>query len=78
MGINLFEIVDAWITSINPTKEQIELARKRTIICNTCPHKIETIQGVKLAVICGKCGCPLAKKVFSKDQNPCPLKKWNF
>ena len=29
-----------------------------------------------IATVCGECGCPIAKKIFTNDYNPCPLKKW--
>jgi hypothetical protein len=35
------------------------------------------IKGLKWSALCGKCGCPLNKKVFSPNYNPCPLKKWD-
>jgi len=31
---------------------------------------------LKIGVVCGECGCPITKKIFSNDFNDCPLKKW--
>jgi len=76
MIYNFKEIFDAWVTSINPTQEQKELAQKRLDICKGCEYKKETVKGQKWSVICDACGCPLSKKVFSKLFNPCPKQKW--
>jgi hypothetical protein len=73
---NYKEIFDAWVTSFNPTMEQKELAQKRLDICKSCEFKKETISGIKWSTVCGACGCPLSKKVFSSLFNPCPKQKW--
>ena len=68
------EIVTAWATSFNPTDEQKELAENRYEICKSCP-KLEEKMGYE---ICGECGCPIKKKIFTqKQQNTCPLNKWD-
>lgn len=68
------EIVSAWATSLNPTKEQQELAQRRYQICKSCPSLNEKI-GIEY---CGECGCPIKKKIFTQKVNDtCPLNKWD-
>ena len=74
--INYKEIFDAWIISYNPTPKQEELAKLRLEVCLGCEFRKETIKGLKWSALCGKCGCPLNKKVFSTNYNACPVKKW--
>jgi hypothetical protein len=74
--IDYKEIFDAWKTSLNPTPEQEELAQKRLGVCLGCDFRKEVLKGVKWSAYCGDCGCPLNKKVFSKNFNPCTQKKW--
>ena len=74
---NYKEIFEAWVISMNPTPIQKELAQKRLNICKGCEHKKETINGLKWSTVCGACGCPLSKKVFSTLFNPCPKQKWD-
>lgn len=69
--MNLKEILEAWIIAHNPTQEQIELANLRGEICMSCPSRKHIIVD-----ICTECGCPISKKVFTNNYNPCPLKKW--
>lgn len=68
------EIVTAWMVSFNPTSEEKLLAEKRYEICSLCPNRVNRL-GVE---VCSACGCPLSKKIFTlKDQDTCPLHKWN-
>jgi ribosomal protein L37E len=70
--MNFTEIINAWIISFNPNESQKELALNRAKICDGCEYK-------KLIVkkpICSACGCPISKKIFSENQNPCPKGKW--
>jgi hypothetical protein len=76
MKKDVFEIFNAWITSLNPTEDQLILAQHRAAICKDCEHKQQFIKDLKLAIICNLCGCPIQKKIFSNKNNPCPLKKW--
>lgn len=76
MKKDVFEIFNAWITSLNPTENQLILAQHRAAICKDCEHKLQLVKDLKLAVICNLCGCPIQKKIFSNKNNPCPLKKW--
>lgn len=72
MGINLKKIAKAWITAANPTETQLELAEKRMDICNSCDKK----GSMAKIVVCTKCGCPLSKKIFTMENDACPLNKW--
>ena len=72
--INYKEIFDAWIISLNPTSNQVELAKLRLEVCLGCEFRKETIKGLKWSAICDKCGCPLSKKVFATNYNACPAK----
>ena len=76
MEINFKKIYNAWVTSYYPNEVQKLLAEKRNEICETCPSRKVLTDKLKLGVICGECGCPLTKKIFSNDFNDCPLKKW--
>ncbi len=74
---NYKEIFDAWKISFKPTPQQEELSKLRLEICLGCEFRKELVKGLKWTTLCGKCGCPLNKKVFSPNYNQCPLKKWN-
>ena len=74
--MNFKQIIEAWIIAGRPTHAQRELAEARGKICDECPSKKILIEGIEIATICGECGCPIGKKVFTNDYNPCDLKKW--
>jgi hypothetical protein len=74
--MDVIEIINAWKIANNPTPKQEELAELRFKICDTCPSKKVITKKLKLATICGECGCPISKKIFTPKFNPCPLKKW--
>ena len=74
--IDYKEIFEAWKISFNPTNLQEELAKKRLGVCLGCNFRKEVLKGVQWSAYCGDCGCPLNKKVFSKNFNPCTQKKW--
>lgn len=81
MKIDFKEIIGSWYNKIKHTPEQKELADKRFEVCSTCPHKQEIIEGLEWTLKCGKCGCPLAGKVYTKKTHlmkggSCPLDKW--
>lgn len=81
MKLDFKEIVGSWYNKINHTPEQKELADKRFEVCLACPYKQEILKGQQWTLKCGKCGCPLAGKVYTKkthlDPNgSCPLHKW--
>jgi len=75
--INYKEIFEAWKISLKPTPKQEELAKLRLEVCLGCDYRKEIIKGLKWSALCGECGCPLNKKVFSTTYNACGLKKWN-
>lgn len=77
MSFNPKEIITAWVISFNPTADQKLMAQKRKEICDSCPSKKSIIKNTKWSEVCSECGCPISKKVFTKEFNPCPLKKWN-
>ncbi len=74
--IDYKEIFESWKVSFNPTPEQEELAEKRLNVCLTCDYRREVLKGVKWSAYCNHCGCPINKKVFSKNFNACTKKKW--
>jgi len=72
----LVEIATAWISAANPSADEKERAESRIKICDTCEeNKISEILNYHY---CGKCGCPLEKKIFSPlpGKEACPLAKW--
>jgi hypothetical protein len=72
------KIIKSWVTSYNPTDKQLELAESRHSICDTCPSKKIITEKLKIGIICGECGCPITKKIFSQTFNDCPLGKWEI
>jgi hypothetical protein len=74
--INVKEIIDAWTISYKPTENQLNKSIERGKICETCPSRKIIKKKFKLSTNYGECGCPISKKIFSPDYNPCPLKKW--
>lgn len=76
MDLNLIKISKAWFDSWFGGEEHKTLATKRLSICDSCPSRKEIIQG--FPTICGECGCPLSKKIFSGQFNDCPLGKWEI
>lgn len=74
--MNLNEIVNAWITSINPSEDEKKRSIERLEICEGCTFKKEILKNKKWSTICSSCGCVISKKIFSQEFNPCPLKKW--
>lgn len=71
--MNIREIVTSWFNSFNGTDKQKELALERLETCNGCDEMKTNAINV---IVCGKCGCPISKKIFSPMYNSCPLKKW--
>lgn len=74
---NMAEILVAWHRAANPTPQQKELAEYRASICETCEFK--EFKTLVRAYICGACGCPLSKKVYSSRPGSvaCPKGKWD-
>lgn len=73
---SLFTIIEAWRIANNPTEKQIELSKLRAEICEVCPSKKILNKKISLFIVCGECGCPLKKKIFTNDYDACPLGKW--
>jgi len=67
------EILLSYMTAINPTEEQKEIAEKRLETCASCEFWVQS----PIGDYCGKCGCPTKAKVFSPvGATACPEKKW--
>lgn len=73
---NYKEVFTAWVKSFKPTLEEAKLAKERFNVCLSCDIRKEVIKGNDWSAFCGKCGCPLNKKVFSNIFNSCPMEKW--
>jgi len=71
--MNFKEIIEAWIISYRPTKEELELAEARGKVCDQCASKIKIVK----MPLCKECGCPIGKKIFTNNYDPCPLHKWH-
>ena len=78
MTFNISEIVKAWVTAANPNDVQWELAEERLDICMKCEFRKEVIHNKEWSALCGKCGCPISKKIFTDQYGSCPLNKWNL
>ena len=78
MKFNPIEIADAWIAkaTAKPNSARALLAKERLKICETCEWKQAKSVGGNEYFVCGKCGCPLAGKSFSSQENACPIRKW--
>jgi hypothetical protein len=70
----LTEIAISWWRAENPTKEQSDLAQKRLTICMGCDSRKES---VVFTYVCGECGCPIGKKIFTPKTGTCDLHKWD-
>jgi len=70
------EIFTAWIRAIRPSDKHTKLAKDRYVICESCPSRTEIIKNQSWSLVCGECGCPLSKKVYSPVPNACPKKLW--
>jgi hypothetical protein len=68
------EIAISWWRAENPTKEQSVLAQNRLSVCMGCDSRRES---VVFGFVCGECGCPLGKKIFTPKMGSCDLGKWN-
>lgn len=74
MKIDIKEVVEAWVTKATATESEKQLAEARLSICNECDQRRHS--DTFGFWFCGKCGCPLKGKSFSKRENACPLEKW--
>lgn len=73
--LNFKQIIEAWTISFKPTDEQRKLAELRGSVCDDCDSKLERNILFNMPV-CKECGCPIGKKIFTNEFNPCPLGKW--
>lgn len=72
--MDIGEIIKAWSIAINPTQEQLLLSQKRYSVCNEC----EFLKQLPKIKICGKCLCPIHKKIFTENVKlMCPIGKWD-
>jgi ribosomal protein L37AE/L43A len=68
------EITKAWITAVNPSEQQQQIADQRIAVCNDCEsRKYNEITDI---YYCGECGCPLKGKIYSPVEKSCPKQKW--
>lgn len=74
---NIAEIITAWHRAQKPTPEQKELAEYRASICDACEFK--EFKKLVRSYVCGACGCPISKKIYSPTSGPdaCPKGKWD-
>jgi hypothetical protein len=77
MKFNLIEIINAWFTAANPTELEAKLAKERLNICLRCDARKEVIHKKQWSSVCGKCGCPIQKKIFTNEYGSCPKNKWD-
>lgn len=75
--INVLEIIDAWKASFERNPDKVKLAESRLSVCTGCEFKKEIIKEKNWSMICKACGCPIKKKIFSKQLNACPKGYWN-
>jgi hypothetical protein len=75
--VDFKEIINAWIISFNPTESQKAQADSRLSVCLQCEKYSEILKKKKWSAVCGECGCPIEKKIYSNAFDPCPLDKWN-
>ena len=70
------EIFKSWVAAANPTPNQQAIAQYRANVCDLCDKKTHAV--AIASFVCGECGCPLSKKVFSPKpgKEACPLAKW--
>lgn len=72
--LNIGEIVKAWAISVNPSNEQLELAKKRYEVCSGCEYRKKLLK----VEICSDCKCPLNKKIFAvQPKQWCPKGYWD-
>jgi hypothetical protein len=67
--MNLKTILKAWAISFNPSVKQEVLAKARLEVCIGC-------EKFSMLGVCKACGCPVKKKIYTDEFNPCPLHKW--
>jgi len=78
MKFDLLDVLKSWVTSVNPNEIEKKLAEERIEICAKCEFRKEVFHNKKWSALCGRCGCPINKKIFTDQYGTCPLGKWNF
>lgn len=75
--INLLEVASAYFRSISPTSEQMRIAQVRKQVCESCDFLV--YRKFRKMHVCGACGCPISKKIFSPLPGivACPKKFWD-
>lgn len=76
LGMDMKEIITAWIIKAKPNDSQKKLAEERYQICEQCPERKNLLSNRKWSEHCGECGCLLEGKVFTRSYDACPLHKW--
>lgn len=69
------EIYPGWRNWVFHDPKMKELAIRRGAICKDCEHLNHFIRSKRWGMKCGKCGCPIAMKVYSPTTR-CPMGKW--
>ena len=67
---SILDIFEGWKNSIIINEDVEAFAIQRLKICFNCEHR-NTVMYNK----CGKCGCPISKKVRAR-KSTCPVGKW--
>lgn len=73
MDIDVIKIIEAWAATKSTTEERRRVAAARLEVCGGCEFSGKNLLRIN---VCKACGCPLKAKVFTKDFNDCPEKKW--
>lgn len=81
--IDFKDIYESWKRAGNPNDIEKQQASERLLICkgsNTipkCEYYMEIIKNKKWSSLCGGCGCPISKKIFTNTTPSCPKNKWD-
>jgi len=81
--INFKDIYESWQRAGNPTDIEKQHAFDRLLICNgagsipKCEYYTEIVKNKKWSSLCGGCGCPISKKIFTNATPSCPKNKWD-
>jgi len=75
------EIFKSWRISFNPDDDQVELAKGRIEICDSCEFKEEAGDNILRFTRCTVCGCVLKGKIYTPktyldEGGSCPKEKW--
>ena len=72
------DVIDLFIVSFTPTRQEEEKARKRLRACLTSGENGGECENYVDGVMprCKGCNCPLKSNIFTKPKDTCPLNKW--